>query len=55
MYSLQQAYPGKGYKTYTVKEETADTTLTMEVSTEVMENEFFKVEYNEKGQFAEDL
>ena len=44
--------PGKGYKTYTVKEETADTTLTMEVSTEVMENEFFKVEYNEKGQFA---
>ena len=44
--------PGKGYKTYTVKEETADTTPTMEVSTEVMENEFFKVEYNEKGQFA---
>lgn len=44
--------PGKGYKTYNVKEETADTTPTMEVSTEVMENEFFKVEYNEKGQFA---
>ena len=44
--------PGKGYKTYTVKEEAADTTPTMEVSTKVMENEFFKVEYNEKGQFA---
>ena len=44
--------PGKGYKTYIVKEEAADTTPTMEVSTEVMENEFFKVEYNEKGQFA---
>ena len=44
--------PGKGYKTYNVKEEAADTTPTMEVSTEVMENEFFKVEYNEKGQFA---
>ncbi len=24
----------------------------MQVSTEVMENEYFKVEYNEKGQFA---
>lgn len=44
--------PGKGYKTYNVKEEAADTTPTMEVSTKVMENEFFKVEYNEKGQFA---
>ena len=44
--------PGKGYKTYIVKEEAADTTPSMEVSTEVMENEFFKVEYNEKGQFA---
>ena len=44
--------PGKGYKTYIVKEEAADTTPTMEVSTEVMENEFFKIEYNEKGQFA---
>ena len=44
--------PGKGYKTYIVKEEAADTTPKMEVSTEVMENEFFKVEYNEKGQFA---
>ena len=36
----------------TVKEEAADTTPSMEVSTEVMENEYFKVEYNEKGQFA---
>ena len=44
--------PGKGYKTYIVKEEAADTTPSMEVSTEVMENEYFKVEYNEKGQFA---
>ena len=44
--------PGKGYKTYIVKEESADTTPSMEVSTEVMENEYFKVEYNEKGQFA---
>ena len=44
--------PGKGYKTYTVKEEAADATPSMEVSTEVMENEYFKVEYNEKGQFA---
>jgi len=44
--------PGKGYKTYNVKEAAADTTPTMEVSTKVMENEFFKVEYNEKGQFA---
>ena len=44
--------PGKGYKTYIVKEEAADTIPSMEVSTEVMENEFFKVEYNEKGQFA---
>lgn len=35
-----------------MKEEAADTTPTMEVSTKVMENEFFKVEYNEKGQFA---
>ena len=40
--------PGKGYKTYIVKEEAADTTPSMEVSTEVMENEYFKVEYNEK-------
>lgn len=44
--------PGKGYKTYIVKEEAADATPSMEVSTEVMENEYFKVEYNEKGQFA---
>ena len=44
--------PGKGYKTYIVKEEAADTTPSMEVSAEVMENEYFKVEYNEKGQFA---
>lgn len=44
--------PGKGYKTYIVKEEAADTTPSMEVSTAVMENEYFKVEYNEKGQFA---
>ena len=44
--------PGKGYKTYIAKEEAADTTPSMEVSTEVMENEYFKVEYNEKGQFA---
>ena len=43
---------GKGYKTYIVKEEAADTTPSMKVSTEVMENEYFKVEYNEKGQFA---
>ena len=41
-----------GQKTYIVKEEAADTTPSMEVSTEVMENEYFKVEYNEKGQFA---
>ena len=44
--------PGKGYKTYIVKEEAADATPSMEVSTEMMENEYFKVEYNEKGQFA---
>lgn len=44
--------PGKGYKTFMVKEEAADQTPSMEVSTEVMENDFFRVEYNEKGQFA---
>lgn len=45
--------PGKGYKTYIVKEETDTADVTsMNVSTSLMENEFFVVEYNEKGQFA---
>ncbi|MDY4670011.1 MAG: glycoside hydrolase family 38 C-terminal domain-containing protein [Oliverpabstia sp.] len=44
--------PGKGYKTYTVKEEEVDLTPTMTATTTEMENDFFRVEYNEKGQFA---
>lgn len=50
--------PGKGYKTYTVREDTdqaaesAAASGFMEISVSVMENDFFLVEYNEKGQFA---
>lgn len=46
--------PGKGYKTYLVCEEPArpSTDTGMEISTSVMENDFFKVTFNAKGQFS---
>ena len=44
--------PGKGYKTFLLKEESTADQPAMEASVTTMENEFFRVEFNEKGQFA---
>lgn len=44
--------PGKGYKTFLVKDENIETVSSMRISAEKMENAFFILEYNEKGQFA---
>ncbi len=44
--------PGKGYKTFLLKEESTADQPAMEASVSIMENEFFRVELNEKGQFA---
>lgn len=44
--------PSKGYKTYVLKEGAQEETDTMDVSVKRMENTWFTVEYNEKGQFA---
>ncbi|MDO5423087.1 MAG: alpha-mannosidase [Eubacteriales bacterium] len=44
--------PAKGYKTFLVKEEESEETPVMEISVSAMENAFFRLEYNEKGQFA---
>ena len=47
-----KSVPAKGYKTFTVKDEACEEAAAMNISTKVMENDFFTVEYNEKGQFA---
>ncbi len=44
--------PGKGYKTFFLKEEKPESGLSMKVSASRMENDFFVAEFNEKGQFA---
>ena len=45
--------PSKGYKTYTLEEgKEAAEEASMEVSVKHMENDWFAVDYNEKGQFA---
>lgn len=44
--------PSKGYKTYLLKEGTVNADC-LNVSTEKMENRFFVIRYNERGQFAE--
>lgn len=45
--------PGKGFKTYLVREEdtASEEDVNMEITTTKMENQFFRIDYNEKGQF----
>lgn len=44
--------PGKGYKTFLLREEKLPEEAVMDISASTMENEFFRIELNEKGQFA---
>lgn len=44
--------PAKGYKVYTLSKKTSMEKSRMRVSTKEMENRYFSIEYNEKGQFA---
>ncbi|WMJ89726.1 alpha-mannosidase [Anaerocolumna sp. MB42-C2] len=44
--------PGKGYKTFILKEELPEDKPTKRVSVSVMENDYFTVEFNKKGQLA---
>ena len=44
--------PSKGYKTYILKEGDGGEASSMDVSVKHMENTWFAVDYNEKGQFA---
>lgn len=45
--------PGKGYKTYVLCEADPEEAEEMQITTNVMENRFFRIVFNEKGQFAE--
>ncbi len=44
--------PGKGYKTFFLKEGNQESLPAMDISDSRMENDFFVAEFNEKGQFA---
>lgn len=44
--------PSKGYKTYKIKEIGAAKSVPMDISTEYMDNKFFHIVLNEKGQFV---
>ena len=48
--------PSKGYKTYVLEDgEENEEEISMDVSVKHMENDWFAVDYNEKGQFDKDL
>lgn len=44
--------PSKGYKTYMLKASDSSEASSMEIHTGYMENTYFRVEFNEKGQFS---
>lgn len=44
--------PSKGYQSYTLKSAGIQAVSSMEISTEVMENQFFRITFNKKCQFA---
>lgn len=44
--------PSKGYKTFYLKEEESEESGTMQVTSTHLENDFFAITLNEKGQFA---
>lgn len=44
--------PAKGYKTFTLRDKAADAQNGMTVSAQAMENDFFRIKLNEKGQFV---
>ena len=47
-----EGVPSKGYKTFYLKEEEPQNNGTMQVTFDHMENDFFAITLNEKGQFA---
>ena len=47
-----QGVPSKGYKTYMLKESGSSEAPSMDIHTGYMENDYFRIEYNEKGQFS---
>ena len=49
---LAKEVPPKGYKVFAVKEEASDQEPVMQVNPEHMENGYFILDFNEKGQFS---
>ena len=47
-----QGVPSKGYKIYKLKDTGTEKSSFMNISTEYMDNQFFHIVFNEKGQFA---
>lgn len=48
---IAEKVPSKGYKTFYIKDEVTETAC-LDITADRMENKFFAIEFNEKGQFS---